>query len=177
MNSHQVQLVKSSWIRVLEIQHLAAELFYRRLFTLAPEVQPMFKRDIAAQGATLIATLNTAVNCLDRLDAVLPSVRALARRHVPLGVTAEHYAAVGTALLWTLREGLGEAYTEAVHEAWARAYAVLSGAMKAAAYLHQRRRRPRLAPPQLRTISAALRPPWPPPPDRPGSLRCRGGCR
>jgi nitric oxide dioxygenase len=40
---------------------------------------------------------------------------------------------VGETLLWTLEQGLGEAFTPEVKEAWTEAYALLSGAMIAAA--------------------------------------------
>jgi hemoglobin-like flavoprotein len=49
-------------------------------------------------------------------------------------VKAVHYDQVGTALLWTLKQGLGNDWNEEVGEAWQRCYAILSGAMKRAAY-------------------------------------------
>ena len=64
---------------------------------------------------------------------MLDTVRELARRHVGYGVTAAHYAPVGAALLWTLEQGLGEAFTDEVHDAWAAAYGLLSAAMIEAA--------------------------------------------
>jgi nitric oxide dioxygenase len=41
---------------------------------------------------------------------------------------------VGSALLWTLGQGLGEQFTPAVKDAWVDAYTTLSSAMKQAAY-------------------------------------------
>jgi nitric oxide dioxygenase len=52
---------------------------------------------------------------------------------VAYGAEEAHYAVVGDTLLWTLEQGLGEAFTPAVRQAWAEAYAALSGAMIAAA--------------------------------------------
>ena len=40
---------------------------------------------------------------------------------------------VGAALLWTLGQGLGAAFTPAVAGAWTEAYTVLAGVMKDAA--------------------------------------------
>lgn len=134
MTPEQVMLVKRSWEQVLEIQHQAAALFYQRLITIAPDVRPMFTRDLAAQGSMLMATLNAVVSSLDRLEPMLPAVRNLARRHVPWGVKPEHYDAVGEALLWTLAEGLGPAFTAPVCRAWTAAYATLATVMKEAAY-------------------------------------------
>ncbi len=134
MHAMQIQLVRSSWQQVLLIRAAAAELFYGRLFEQAPEVRPLFKRDIHAQGAMLMAMLAAVVEHLDHLEAVMPTAEALARRHVVYGVRAEHHPVVGSALLWTLQQGLGAAFTPAVREAWAAAYGALSDAMTRAAY-------------------------------------------
>lgn len=134
MTPQQIQLVKSTWQQVLPIRRAAADIFYGRLFELAPEVRPLFKRDIHAQGAMLMAAIGAVVDQLDHPEALLPDAEALARRHVGYGVRDEHYAAVGSALLWTLEQGLGAACSPAVREAWATAYAMLADAMQRAAH-------------------------------------------
>ena len=50
-----------------------------------------------------------------------------------LGVRDDHYDTVGAALLSTLHQGLGDAFTPEVATAWATAYTLLAGTMKAAA--------------------------------------------
>ena len=134
MTPTQIELVRTSWQQVLPIKAAAADLFYARLFELAPEVRPMFRRDIHAQGAMLMATLDGVVGSLDRLHEVLPMAEQLARQHVRYGVMAHHYDSVATALLWTLEQGLASGFTPALREAWAAAYGALAGAMKRAAY-------------------------------------------
>lgn len=134
MTPDQIRLVQTSWQQVLPIRAAAADLFYARLFELAPEVRPLFKRDIHAQGAMLMATLAGVVDNLAHLDRVLPAAAALARRHVDYGARPAHYDSVGQALLWTLEQGLGADFTPPHREAWAAAYAALAGAMKAAAW-------------------------------------------
>src|SRR5262249_2556875 len=67
---------------------------------------------------------------LHQLDAILPSVRQLGERHRGYGVSADHYGPVGAALLWTLEEGLGSAFTPEVKAAWSEAYRTLAGAMQ-----------------------------------------------
>ncbi|MBC7938803.1 MAG: hemin receptor [Chitinophagaceae bacterium] len=136
MNPDQIRLVQASWAQVRPIQAAAADLFYGRLFELAPDTRPLFKRDIHVQGAMLMQTLDTVVGSLGRLAEVLPVAEQLARRHVGYGVAPRHYDSVGTALIWTLEQGLGTAFTPAVREGWVAAYTALAGAMKAAAYPH-----------------------------------------
>jgi nitric oxide dioxygenase len=54
-------------------------------------------------------------------------------RHIAYGVTPEHYGTVGSALLGTLEQGLGEAFTPEVKAAWTEVYTVLATTMKEAA--------------------------------------------
>ena len=134
MTPQQITLIQTSWAAVLPIQDTAAGLFYQRLFVLDPSVQPMFKGDLAAQGKKLMQALGFIVNSLTRLDELVPVAQDMARRHVGYGVQAEHYDTVGTALLWTLEQGLGSAFTDETRVAWATAYGTLAGVMKEAAY-------------------------------------------
>jgi hemoglobin-like flavoprotein len=132
MTPEQIALVQSSFKSVAPIASKAADLFYDRLFQIAPEVRSMFPPDLSSQKVKLISMLATAVNNLHQLNAILPAVRELGSRHRGYGVTAEHYAPVGAALLWTLEQGLGPAFTTDVKMAWREAYATLAGAMQGA---------------------------------------------
>jgi hemoglobin-like flavoprotein len=134
MTPADIALIKDSFSKVVPIADVAAGLFYGRLFETAPQVKPLFKGDISEQGRKLMATLGVVVNGLDKLDTILPAVKALASRHVAYGVRPEHYPLVGSALLWTLEQGLGDAFTPPVKAAWTEAYGILSGAMIAEAY-------------------------------------------
>lgn len=134
MNASDVTLVQDSFKKVAPISEVAAELFYGRLFEVAPQVKPMFRGDMKEQGRKLMATLGVVVTGLTRLETVLPAASALAKQHVSYGVKAEHYPIVGGALLWTLEKGLGEAWTPELAAAWTAAYATLSGYMISEAY-------------------------------------------
>lgn len=76
--------------------------------------------------------MRSAVNGLDRPEAILPAVQALGARHAGYGVVDAHYATVAEALLWTLKQGLGSAFTTDVAEAWVAAYTLLANSMKSA---------------------------------------------
>jgi hemoglobin-like flavoprotein len=130
MNSEQINLVQATFADVRPIAPAAAELFYTRLFVLDPSLRPMFRGDLVHQGRMLMAMLNSAVNGLTQLDTMVPVVRQLGARHAKYGVRDEHYATVGSALLWTLEQGLGEKFTPAVRDAWATAYDMLAGVMQ-----------------------------------------------
>jgi hemoglobin-like flavoprotein len=133
MTPEQKRLVQQSFATVLPIKDKAASLFYDRLFTLDPSLRPLFKGDIKRQGALLMAMINTAVAGLDRLDEIVPAVQQLGRRHSEYGVRREHYATVASALLWTLEQGLGEAWTPPLKDAWTACYTLLAEVMQRAA--------------------------------------------
>jgi hemoglobin-like flavoprotein len=133
MTPDQISLVQTSLEKVLPIADDAAALFYGKLFELDPEAQSLFKGDMEEQGRKLMAMIRTAVNGLSDLDAIVPAVQALGERHVGYGVKDADYDTVGTALIWTLGQGLGDAFTEEVKDAWLEAYTLLATTMKDAA--------------------------------------------
>jgi len=133
MTPEQIVLVQTSFAQVLPIADTAAVLFYQRLFELDPSLRPMFRGDMAEQGRKLMQTIAVVVAGLDKLDTLVPAVQALGRRHAAYGVRDGHYATVAAALLWTLEQGLGAAFTPAVRQAWATAYGLLASVMQAAA--------------------------------------------
>jgi nitric oxide dioxygenase len=134
MTPSQVELVQKSFSKVAPISAQAAELFYVRLFEIAPEVKPMFPGDMKEQGKKLMGTLAVVVGGLTKLETILPAASALAKKHVGYGVKASHYTPVGAALLWTLEKGLGPDWTPELATAWTTAYTTLSGYMISEAY-------------------------------------------
>ncbi len=134
MTPQQIQIIQTTWAQVVPIADTAAGLFYGKLFELDPAVKPMFKGDMAEQGRKLMQTLGLVVNSLTTLDQILPAVQELAKRHVDYGVEAKHYDTVGAALLWTLGQGLGPAFTPEAETAWTEAYGTVAKVMKDAAY-------------------------------------------
>lgn len=135
MTQDQIVRVQDSFRAVLPIRDQAAALFYDRLFTTDPSTRPLFAHvAMKAQGDKLMAALGFVVGSLRAPGPMLATVRQLAVRHVAYGVQEAHYASVGEALLWTLEAGLGAAWTPGYRDAWAAAYAWLSGAMTEAAH-------------------------------------------
>jgi len=134
MTPDQIKLVQDSFAKVAPISEKASELFYGRLFETAPQVRALFPDDMTEQRKKLMATLAIVVNGLTNLDAILPAASALAKRHVSYGAEPAHYPVVGSALLWTLEQGLGPSWTPDVAAAWTAAYGTLSGFMISEAY-------------------------------------------
>jgi hemoglobin-like flavoprotein len=111
MSPDQIALVQESFKKVVPIAADAADLFYERLFTIAPEFRPLFPHDLREQKKKLIAMLVTVVGNLHQLERMLPAVQDLGRRHAAYGIIPEYYPPVGEALLWALGQGLGADFT------------------------------------------------------------------
>ena len=141
MNTNQIALVQSSFEEVRPISEVAAELFYGRLFETDPQLRPMFKGDVVNQGRMLMAVLAAAVKGLSDLDALAPVLRNLGARHYHYGVQEEHYVTVGSTLLWTLNQGLGDKFTAEVRAAWTEAYGLMADVMQFGALEAQRLQR------------------------------------
>lgn len=76
-----------------------------------------------------MATISFAVAMLNHPDKLVPSVQDLGVRHAKYGVTPDHYGTVGAALLWTLEQGLADAWTPEAKAAWTEVYGILSSTM------------------------------------------------
>ena len=133
MNPKQIALVQDSFKQVPA--DAAADIFYERLFGMAPELRGMFPEDLKEQKRKLVTMLAAVVRGLSDLDSILGLVEDLGMRHADYGVKPGHYEVVGGALIWTLRNGLGDSFTKDVENAWAEAYGTLASVMIDAARL------------------------------------------
>ncbi len=131
--AHERDLVQSTFAKVEPIAMVVARTFYEKLFELDPALKKLFKGDMDAQGQKLMTTLKIAVKGLDDVPKLVPVVQELGRRHAGYGVKDGDYDTVAAALIWTLGQGLQEAFTPEVEAAWTKVYSVLADTMKAAA--------------------------------------------
>ena len=129
MTPEQIELVQTSFEKVLLQPEQAAACFYRRLFELDPAIRPMFKTDMRQQGHKLIDMLRAMVEGLSFLDEFVSAIHKLGQRHVEYGVQPAQYKTLGLALFDMLKELLGPAYTSEVAEAWISAYALFETLM------------------------------------------------
>ncbi|HEX3140190.1 MAG TPA: globin family protein [Rhizobacter sp.] len=133
MTPVQIGHVRRSFALIEPIAPQAAALFYDNLFTADPSLRRLFQGNMAQQGTRLMTMIGAAVDLLEEPETLTPTLRKLGARHVNYGVRDEHYATVGGALLKTLEQGLGTAYTDEVHAAWVALYRVVSATMMDAA--------------------------------------------
>jgi hemoglobin-like flavoprotein len=77
------------------------------------------------QKKMLMDTIALAVRGLDDFGKIAPAVRELGERHVDYGATMRDYKFVGQALLDTLAQFLGDAFTPEAELAWREIYSTL----------------------------------------------------
>jgi len=131
MSPEQKTLVKETWQKVVPIADIAARRFYDRLFETDATTMALFKAtNLAEQRRKLIQALTVVVQGIDHLDALVPTLANLGRRHAQYGVKDSQYDTVGAALLWTLEQGLGSGWTPEVKTAWSCAYAFVADVMR-----------------------------------------------
>lgn len=130
----QVDRIRRNWAKAAAGGDAVGQMFYAKLFAAAPQVRALFPEAMDGQARKLMQTLNWIIDHLDAPEDLTAAAEALARRHVDYGVRAEHYDAVGAALIATLRDGLGAGFEAEDEAAWRAAYGQLSGIMTEAAY-------------------------------------------
>jgi methyl-accepting chemotaxis protein len=133
MHPQTIHAVQRSWAQVRPIGHVAGPLFYRKPFAADPALRPLLRGDLAAQAAKLMQMIDAAVSRLDDLPTLVPTLQQLGRRPHAHGVQPAHCASVGAALLATLAEGLGPAFTPPLRAAWTTVYGAMAELMMAEA--------------------------------------------
>jgi hemoglobin-like flavoprotein len=133
LTASDVMLVRNSFALVVPIQDTMASVFYKRLFTTAPDLRRLFPDDLSGQKGKLMALLATCVGRLHDVSTLVPAVKRLGVRHVAYGARTEHYAIVAEALLWALGEVLGSSFTLEIRFAWSKVVDVLAATMQAGA--------------------------------------------
>jgi hemoglobin-like flavoprotein len=127
MQAESERLVRESWARFQPMAEPSARYFYDKLFELDPDASRLFARtDMEAQGHKVMRMFAEIVRTLDQPETLVAEVADLGRRHVQYGVHDAQYDSVGTALLWTLEQGLGKAFTPEIRDAWTEAYLYVS---------------------------------------------------
>jgi hemoglobin-like flavoprotein len=133
MRAESERLVRESWAQFQPMAERSAGFFYDKLFEPDPQARRLFATtDMEAQGRKVMAMFAEIVRTLDRPEELIAEVADLGRRHVHYGVHDSQYDSVGIALLWTLEQALGPAFTPEVRDAWTEAYLFVSSILRRA---------------------------------------------
>jgi hemoglobin-like flavoprotein len=130
MTPEQKDILRDTWRSIVPIADHVAELFYDRLFEIDPGARSLFTRAaMPGQRRSLMFSLSLFIHGVDQLESLIPMIEALGRRHTGYGAIDAHYFSAGTAMLWALEQGLGDAWTPEAADAWSSAYVIVAAAM------------------------------------------------
>lgn len=130
MNERQIELVQRTFTRFASCSVNCSTSFFFHVFTLHPELRSLFTGDIERQGIMFMKVVSMAVNSLYDMDAMLPALRELGRRHMEYGVKPHHYEAIRDSFIWILKQELAGEFTEEVEDAWGSVFDLIAANMK-----------------------------------------------
>jgi hemoglobin-like flavoprotein len=126
----QIELLESSFQAIAPRGETFVTAFYERLFTRFPQTRAFFASTIMKeQRKKLLGALILVIQNLRKPEVLTSALKGLGQRHVAYGVRPEHYPIVGTILLETFADLLGDDWTPAYHDAWAQAYEAICSIM------------------------------------------------
>ncbi len=129
LDPEQKHRLRKTFALVERQSHVAALVFYQRLFELDPMLRPLFKNDIEEQAAKLMDMLASALSLLEKPEELTGVLEDLGSRHVAYGVRTEHYGTVGEALLLMLSSVLGSEFDPQTRQAWTALYQSIAETM------------------------------------------------
>ena len=142
LTDNEKNLIVTSYRLVVPVSETVADLFYGYLFETKPHYRRLFADDMTRQKRKLITMLTFITRSLDWTeqqwkedvepeDDLCLVVLALGRRHNSLyKIPDDAYGPVEAALMWSLDQGLGQAFTPEIRQAWTKLYRVLAMTMK-----------------------------------------------
>ena len=129
LDAKTIKTVKSTVPVLQEHGEALTRHFYSRMFTHNPEVKPFFNQTNQTSGKqqkALAGAICAYAANIDNLEALGNAVELIAQKHASLQVRSDQYPIVGSNLLSSIKEVLGEGATEEVINAWGEAYDFLA---------------------------------------------------
>jgi len=135
ISKRQTDLVKSTFKQFLESGDSGSIRFYEHLFEKAPHLRELFGDDIERQARMFIQSLNVIVGSLSSTERAARVLKRLGEKHHGYGVETDHYSVMGTVLVETIRDVLGDDFSDEATEAWTAAFRLISSIMISASDL------------------------------------------
>lgn len=129
MTSREIALIQNSFRQLVHVSDQAGSIFFARLFELDPTFRLLFQGDLRVQSQQMVQTVRYFVTSLDQLPQTLTAMRQAGLNHAE-EIPDAHFQHFCDAMLWTLSRNLGRGFTQEVRDAWAKAFWMLSEAMR-----------------------------------------------
>ncbi|WP_374192965.1 globin domain-containing protein [Streptomyces sp. AV19] len=122
-------LIRRTMAELEPVADRAVSHFYALLFLHHPGLRALFPPAMDAQRDRLFKALLTAARHADDIETLTAYLSALGRGHRKYGTRAEHYPAVGEALIGALTRYAPRSWDDATEAAWVRVYTAISQIM------------------------------------------------
>jgi len=129
MTPEQAHLIKKSFDEMWPIRRGLAMQFYNRFFEIAPDAKRLFPSNMEKLYLILMDTIAAIVGALDNRALFESIIGHTALQHERFGVTLSQLTAFGDALIWSLEQQFGSAFTPELREAWIALYEELQTEM------------------------------------------------
>src|SRR5262245_27243225 len=122
MTPRRPELIRRSLGIMWPVRRSRASRFYRFFLELAPDAQRLFPSDMETQHLKLMDMIAAIVGALDERELFQSIISHTGRQHARFGVKPSHFVAFGDALIWSLEQQFGAAFTPELKEAWIELY-------------------------------------------------------
>lgn len=132
MNSRQKELVTATVPTLQAAGPLLTAHFYKRLLSHHPELKEVFNMGNQANGRqkeALAGAVLAYAQHIENPSVLINVLKGIGNKHVSLSIQPEQYAIVGTHLIASIGEVLGDAASPELLEAWTVAYNQLATIM------------------------------------------------
>jgi hemoglobin-like flavoprotein len=133
MTPEQIDLITRSFDAIWPVRRKLSRLFYSRFFELAPDAKRLFPSDMDRQHIKLMDTIAAIVGALDQRALFQSIITNTGHRHARFGVNQSHFVAFGDAMIWSLEQQFGSAFTPELRAAWIALYDAVQSEMIRAA--------------------------------------------
>lgn len=132
MNSNQKELIKATIPILRASGEDLTTYFYARMFREHPELRNIFNMGNQANGRQKSALANAVLAYAENIEnpeVLIGVLKGIGTKHRSLNIQPEQYKIVGTQLIASIAEVVGEAATPEILEAWTVAYNQLAKIM------------------------------------------------
>ena len=132
MNSHQKELIKATIPILRASGEDLTHYFYARMFREHPELRNMFNMGNQANGRQKSALANAVLAYAENIEdpsVLIGVLKGIGTKHRSLNIQPEQYKIVGTQLIASIAEVVGDVATPEILEAWTVAYYQLAKIM------------------------------------------------
>jgi len=126
MQAVDISRVHDSWRQLTSLGSPAAALLCHNFFALQPQLRTQLRDGLVQHCRRLYELVEAVVITLDNQERLARILRFERRRHADLGLLASRYDSVAAALLKTLDQTLGDAFSAEVEGAWIEALGLVA---------------------------------------------------